>query len=68
MKDDGRDLTKELAAVVAYLAENNPGHVVLFATIVKGMSRKAQLALIGGDISTFERLAKTEPHTGAALQ
>jgi hypothetical protein len=50
MVDDGRDLTDELAAAVAFLAENNPGRVVTFAQEVDRMSRPDQLALINGHL------------------
>jgi hypothetical protein len=56
--DDGSDLTDELAAVIAALAENNPGHVVIFAQTIAKASRQTQLALLAGNHPEFARLLK----------
>jgi hypothetical protein len=61
--DDGRDLTEELAEAIAFLADNNPGFVVLAAQIVGKMGRAGQLALLRGDITMFKReLDKQKPN------
>jgi hypothetical protein len=56
--DDGRDLTAELAEAVALLAENNPGHVVIFAQTIGKASRQTQPALLAGNHPEFARLLK----------
>jgi hypothetical protein len=48
--DDGRDLTDELAAAVAFIADNIPAYVVILAHVAARMPRREQLAFIEGNL------------------